>query len=532
VAKDGSGQYTRISDAAAAAQPGYEILVKAGTYNEKVTPGVSGTDTAYITFRAQQSGTAVITNANGPCIDVSGVNYLKFIGLKLDRCNAAIVSSFGPTLSGALQIQGPSHHIVVDGVAITSSTGSGVYMIGVGSNTVHDITVQNSTISNSVGHGVFIYRACDHIKVEHNTILHSGNDDPNADGFGLEIRQDDSNLTNDGGREPRYISVTNNEVGYSSFQGARTWNVDHVLFQGNYIHHSGATGIQIESGTHFCILDGNRVEHNSWTGRYVSETGIWIDRSTDCVVRNNRSTANNIGIWVGDDNDRVIVRNNISYLNDGSTTQDFPEGIKVNGDPHPPPDSQYVTLVHNTMYKNGNNNSQSYNLVLSTPGSDPADASKVSTNVVLNNIVSDVVGATNVSAATGYTMSNGCYWNPAVSGPGDNAAITQNPLFVNAAGADFRLQPGSPCIDKGAFLTHATTSGSGTSLTVADARYFSDGYGITAGDVIRVGSSTATITRVSGNTLTLDQSITWSAGAPVTYPYTGSAPDIGALESQ
>jgi hypothetical protein len=47
-----------------------------------------------------------------------------------------------------------------------------------------------------------------------------------------------------------------------------------------------------------------------------------------------------------------------------------------------------------------------------------------------------------------------------------------------------------------------------------------------------VGTATATIIQVSGNTLTLDQSITWSAGAPVTYPYTGSAPDIGALESQ
>jgi hypothetical protein len=103
---------------------------------------------------------------------------------------------------------------------------------------------------------------------------------------------------------------------------------------------------------------------------------------------------------------------------------------------------------------------------------------------------------------------------------------------VNAAGADFRLQTGSPCIDKGAFLTYATTGGSGNLVTVADARYFSDGYGITAGDVIRVGGNTATITRVSDNTLTLDRSINWSFGDKVSYPYTGVAPDIGALESQ
>ena len=180
-------------------------------------------------------------------------------------------------------------------------------------------------------------------------------------------------------------------------------------------------------------------------------------------------------------------------------------------------------VVHNTMYKNGNNNGNSYNLVL---------ADFTSTNVARNNIVSDVVGSTNVSADSSYTVSNGCYWNPAVSVPADSAAIRQDPQYVNAASGDFHLQAGSACIDKGAFLTTTTGAGSGTSVTVADGRYFSDGYGITPGDLIMVGGSTATITQVSGNTLTLDRSITWSAGAAVSYPYLGLRPDIGALESQ
>jgi hypothetical protein len=365
--------------------------------------------------------------------------------------------------------------------------------------------------------------------LDQNTILHSGNDIVPTNAFGMEIWSPDSNFASDGNQGPSFIFVTNNEVGFSTGQGAHTWNDDHVLFQGNYIHHNGWTGIQIEKNTRFSILDGNRLEHNSFTGEKGSETGLWIDQSTDSVVRNNRSTGNNIGIWIGGGNNRVIARNNISYLNDGSKTRDFPEGLRVMGDPNkqPPtvPSSTNVMVVHNTLYKNGNTSipSESFNLRLMDP---------TTANVARNNIVSDVVAGTNADAHPSYTVSNGCYWNPAVAIPSDSAAIRQDPQYVSAATGDFRLQAGSACIDKGAFLTTTTVAGSGTSVTVADGRYFSDGYTIAAGDTIMVGGTTAIITHVSGNTLTLDRSITWSAGAGVSYSYLGLAPDIGALESQ
>jgi parallel beta-helix repeat protein len=523
VAQDGSGQYSTISAAAAAAQPGYEILIKAGTYNEQVTPSVSGTESANITFRAAQSGTAVITYGSGPCINLSGVSYLNFTGLKLDNCNAVYPTY--PANGGALQVsgdpRGPAHHIVADGLTITSSTGSGVYIVGFGWATVHDIIVRNSAISNSAYHGVFIYRAVDHITVDSNKIFHSGNDNLNVAGtaFGIEIRTEhqDNNLV------PDYIFITNNEVGYSMGQGARTWDVRHVLFKDNYSHHNGWTGINIEKDTHFSIFDGNRVEYNSWTGAAGSETGMWIDQSTDCVLRNNRSKSNNIGIWVGAQNNRVIARNNVSYLNDGSKTNDFPQGMRVNGDPNPMKGpSSNVMLVHNTMYKNGNGTATSYNLLLAAPGAN---------NVTRNNIAADAVSGTNVSADSSYTISNNCYSGTAtVSAPSDTNSITQDPQFVNADAGDFHLQATSGCIDRGAFLAATTAAGSGTSVTVTDGRYFSDGYGITEGDLIMIGTNTVRVTQVSGNTLTLDRGINWSAGDPVSYPYTGSAPDIGAFE--
>jgi parallel beta-helix repeat protein len=555
VAQDGSGNYTTISAAAAAAVPGDVIQINDGTYTEHVALVNSGTASASITFVAQHNGSAIITNGSGPCIDLSTASYLKFSGLALNNCNAGapgIACCSDSELGGAFQATGGSHHIVVDGLFINNSSGSGVYIFGTGqsNNRVHDITVQNSTITNSTNHGIFIYRGADTITADHNTISNSGNGDQNANGYGFEIRDDDgSNLTADG-HGPSHIIITNNDAGYSSYQGARTWDVQYVLFQGNHFHHSGATGIQIERNTSFCILDGNTLDNNSWTGHYPSETGIWIDRSTDCVVRNNTRTANDIGIWVGAGNDRILVRNNFSYLN-GSPTPGFPkgqnfsEGLRVNGDCCPnvaKSTSSHVTVVHNTLYKNGTTNpdtaGNSFNLMLEL-GQNPSGSCGCGSgtagtgNVAYNNIVSDVVGnSANFEVVSGYTVSNGCYWDPAGGAPGDGAAVSQDPQYVNPASANFTLQATSACVDHGAFLTTATAAGtSSTTLTVADARYFIDGYGMTAGDSIMIGSQRATITQVSGNTLTITPALTWAAGAKVTYPYLGAAPDVGAVES-
>lgn len=114
-------------------------------------------------------------------------------------------------------------------------------------------------------------------------------------------------------------------------------------------------------------------------------------------------------------------------------------------------------------------------------------------------------------------------------------------MFVSpgAPTRNFALGPGSAAIDAGTFLT--TTVGAGTSSTtliVADAGYFHDGFGLgpqVPGDTIQVGSqSPVLITEVNyaTNTLTLQTGISWANGQPVSLVYTGSAPDMGALEAE
>jgi len=111
--------------------------------------------------------------------------------------------------------------------------------------------------------------------------------------------------------------------------------------------------------------------------------------------------------------------------------------------------------------------------------------------------------------------------------------ITSDPLMVSPATGDFNLVPASPANNGGSWLTTITTAtGSGTSFTVADAGYFWDGQGVTTGDVIRFQTSLErrTITDITGNVITVSQSVSWTTGDGIAYNFTGTLPDMGAKE--
>ena len=125
---------------------------------------------------------------------------------------------------------------------------------------------------------------------------------------------------------------------------------------------------------------------------------------------------------------------------------------------------------------------------------------------------------------------------------GDGRSVQADPLFETAPPrpvgvyplSSFSLSSASPAIDAGGELTRTAGVGNGTSITVADAGYFCDGYGIVPGDSIVVGTnSPVRIVSVdyANQSLQVDRAIAWSSGAPINRPFAGAAPDIGALES-
>lgn len=122
-----------------------------------------------------------------------------------------------------------------------------------------------------------------------------------------------------------------------------------------------------------------------------------------------------------------------------------------------------------------------------------------------------------------------------------------NPQFINADTTfsdpmsytlpDLRLQDGSPCKDKGTYLTTITSvTSSGKSFMVADAGYFMDGWGIrgVSGDMIQLFGTSQRARIISidynTNTITVDRALSWTQGQGIALAYTGTAPDPGACE--
>jgi len=110
--------------------------------------------------------------------------------------------------------------------------------------------------------------------------------------------------------------------------------------------------------------------------------------------------------------------------------------------------------------------------------------------------------------------------------------IESDPAFVDAGGDDFELQGTSPCVDAGAALTRTNGSGTGRVVTVDDALYFTDGYGIIDGDAIRIGDDSCTVVDVDydNDQITIEDTIAWSDEDSVSMDYQGNAPDIGRYE--
>lgn len=524
VAKNGSDSnpgteaepWLTIQKAADTMVAGDSVYIKAGTYKTRVIPKNSGSVGNYITYQ-NYPGDEVILDASGnAAVFVENLNYLRFVGIILR----------GGSIAG-FYAEGPVSNLILDGLT-SENNNYGIYFNAFNA-PIRDGTIKNCEVKNNDNHGIFLYRSNYDILIDNNHVSYNAWDHNWGHNIKVVVWNGDGPSTG-----PVGITVTNNELDHARVQGIMTWNARDLLIKDNHFHHNGASGIQIEDGSKNVIIEGNICEHNAQ--RYDTETGIWIDDSEHVLVQNNILRHNKIGLLIGK-TDHCVVRNNVIYENDVSTVD--PSGILIVY-----AKNKNSIVVHNTIYKNGKSGSNADGIALGTWG-------QIDSAVIKNNIVSETNSECDLEVnCNSYTSDYNDYYNTRdllidwrgsdntwaqyVSKSGqDSHSITQNPLFENPDNANFHLQSDSPCIDRGSFLTKTTTSGSGKVIKVEDARYFTYGYGLTHGDLIKVGTNASVrITNVEygTNAITVDKSIYWNNGDAVSYPYLGSAPDIGAYE--
>ncbi len=523
--------FQTITRAAQAARAGDVVLIQAGIYAEKVTPLHSGQPDQYITYQNAGDGEVIIDAQNGQrpaCIEINNQSYLKFSGLTVRGANL-----YDTWPRSGIAVQDGAHHIIMDNITAYDNY-VGIMAYG-RENPVSFITIKNSKTYRpdkkigNIHYGIFFYKRVYDSSILHNQVAYSL---PEEQSYGIEISTD---YPGDQANGPRRIIVSENEVDHNESQGIHTWNAVGVLISGNHLHDNGATGIQIEDGSENIVVENNLSENNAH--KYEFEAGVWIDHSKNVVVRGNILKSNKIGLTITYSS-RVMVHDNVIYGNNrGAQNLVNAAGLVVDDA------ATNISITHNTFYKNGVAGMQRGTVNF---GAFHASCANIT---FMNNIVSESANdlALVQDSCSNFVSDFNAFSNTrpleiswdqqksdwetyrAVSLQ-DAHSLTSDPLFVNPQSFNFTLQPQSSLLGKGTILSHSTSSGSGRTVSVTDASYFSDGFGIGNGDVIAIGVDMATITGIDyqANTISLDRTLTWNKNAAVSFPFTGNAPNIGA----
>jgi parallel beta-helix repeat protein len=522
-----------IQKAAGTMVAGDSVSIRAGMYSETVMPQNSGASGQEIVYKAYPNEEVIIKGDPGPSgstiylDDFTPLHHLRFDNLTLQAAGFANFYARATTI-------GPKHHITLDGLTVSGAYLGVVFWTG-----VTDSEIRNCDLFGNQ-YNIYLNRLCTDIVIDKNEVHDTAILVPS------DFNSNNINLYGATG-ENRRITISNNHVHHGIVQGIAVFHAEDVIVRNNHCHDNGATGIQIEANvvdgiSRRVVVEDNVCENNSRT--HQAETGIWIDDTDDVIVQNNVIRGNEIGLQVTGSY-RVIARFNTIHDNHRVPFINS-SGVRVNSSTQRQGGGDDI-LVHNTIHRNALN-SQRANVVIGVLSSHPPVDHVVFKNNNATESLNDrdlwIQWLTHEIDYNNYFDPPGAgsvVWQEsvvdwttylAVSGHDANS-LTADPLYVDAGGWDFRINPASPCVDAGDFLTRTVGSGSGTTVKVEDARYFSDGMGLIEGDAVQIGTNSVVqivAVDLDANAITVDQPVAFQSGEGVSYPYGGNRPDMGAYE--